>query len=494
MNFYIIYYPNSKGHEKKDYPYIELLYDKWNDFGYCTSFTAHLYINDHKSLDMGALKILHITDNFTINVIDKNFESLEEGKFCSLGQSMEYYRDLRTLEQKLYEDILHSLKDVAIYKEYYEKFKGHGGIGDSFFRSSEAKKAFSSAIQYFGGEKRDEIFNFTYKFNPPYSNQKINITFDYSKKDFVPNKMFVLVGKNGCGKTQFMERFANSLCGSESKENSIEAFDNMPLFSKVIAVSFSAFDDFKKPQQDEKRNSSGSEPMNNYIYCGIQGNDEKTLSLKEMREIGEIRFKELRKNDEKFQLWKRTMMSVLENEFEVLLKETEPEKIFEARLSSGQNILLYTMTNVIANIEYESILLFDEPELHLHPNAISNLMRTLSDLLKEYNSYAIVCTHSPLIVQETASRYIKKFVREDNLLDVRELSLESLGENLTSITEEVFNVKDVESYYKTIFRTAVNRENKNLDAILNKFPNGLSYNAMTYISVIEKNKQNRGKN
>lgn len=94
-----------------------------------------------------------------------------------------------------------------------------------------------------------------------------------------------------------MARFANSLCGAETKENSIEAFDNMPLFSKVIGVSFSAFDDFKKPEQDvlNRAFSSEKEPQNNYIYCGIQGNDGKTLSLYDMKLIAHQRLKELMK-------------------------------------------------------------------------------------------------------------------------------------------------------------------------------------------------------
>lgn len=176
---------------------------------------------------------------------------------------------------------------------------------------------------------------------------------------------------------------------------------------------------------------------------------------------------------------------MLEEEFESLVGE--PERIFETKLSSGQNILLYTMTNVIANIQDESIVLFDEPELHLHPNAISNLMRMLYDLLDEYNSYAIVSTHSPLIVQETPTRYIKKFDRKFNVLSVSDLSIEAFGENLTSITEDVFNVRDVESNYKTILRNAIEEEGKEIEGILDLFPIGLSFNAMTYLSIVEKN-------
>ncbi len=487
MYFYVVSHPNQIGTiERKVYPCIELLEDNWNDYGYETYYTAYYYTGYLKnSIELGAVKILHRSELITRSILPKEFTSLNLD-FCSLGQTLEYYRKLKKLGSNISSKIFRSLKDIAIHKEFYNNFPKQG-IEDSFFRGSEAKKAFSSAIQFFGGEKKNEVFIFKYDFTPPYSNQRIKMGFDFSEKDFLPNRICILVGKNGCGKTQFMANFANSLCGSESKENSVEAFDEMPLFSKVIGVSFSAFDNFKKPHQ-EKRISATSqgEKLNNYIYCGIQGSDGKTLSITEMKQTGKERLSGILDDEQRFEAWKKILKNVFEEEFEKNLLE-EPEDIFSKKLSSGQSILLYTMTNVIANIDQESILLFDEPELHLHPNAISNLMRMLYDLFVEYNSYAIIATHSPLIVQEIPSRNIKKFVRENNYLDIMEVPLETFGENLSAITEDIFNVRDTESSYKTILRNAIVQEGLTLEDVLEKFPIGLSYNAMTYLNIIDKN-------
>jgi len=487
LKFYVVSHPKELAMtDRQEFPYVELLSDNWNDYGFETYFTAYYYnITLEDPINLGAVKILHKNSYYTRNVIPETFTRLELNKYCSLGQSMEYYEKIRGLGVEIAQDILHGLRDIAIHKRYYYEFTNKQGIEDSFFRSSEASKAFKSAVQFFGGEKRLEEFVFSYKYNPPYSSQRINLNFDFTKKDFLPNRISVLIGKNGCGKTQFMARFANSLCGKETKENSIEAFDNMPLFSKVIAVSFSAFDDFSKPKQTKKEAFFGEEPQNNYVYCGIQGNDGRTLSLVEMQSIAKQKFRELRRKEDRYLAWEKILKNVLEDEFESLVGE--PEQIFQSKLSSGQGILLYTMTNVIANIKEESIVLFDEPELHLHPNAISNLMRMLYDLLNEYNSYAIVSTHSPLIIQETPTRYIKKFIRKKNILDVTDLTLEAFGENLTTITEDVFNVRDVESNYKTFLRNAMVEDGLQLNEILNIFPVGLSYNAMTYLGIVEKN-------
>lgn len=493
MEFYVLNHPREVGTSRREsFPYVELVSDNWDDFGYKTLFTSYFFVNNTTKVELGGIKILHITEHRTTNPLPYRFQGLEEGIYCSLGLSMDYYRQLEKLGKEHYDDYLHSLKDIAIYKSYYEPFKNHTGITDSFFRSSEPKKAFNSAIQFFGGVRKDEVFKFRYAFRPPYSTtgQIEPIYFDFTAYNLLPNRIYILVGKNGSGKTQFLSQFANSLCGEETKENSIEAFDNMPLFSKVIAVSFSAFDDFNKPHQGKKKHvmSDDDKTINNYIYCGIQGKDKKTLSIDEMKSYAKNKLLDLKDDHIKFESWKKIMENVFEDEFRSLIVDDEPEKLFDNKLSSGQSILLYTMTNVIANIEYESILLFDEPELHLHPNAISNLMRMLYELLKEFNSYAIVSTHSPLIVQETPSKSIKKIERRQNYVQVNDLSIESFGENLTAITEEVFNVREIESNYMTILREAVIYKNKSFQQILDMFPNGLSYNAMTYLNIIEKHK------
>lgn len=75
--------------------------------------------------------------------------------------------------------------------------------------------------------------------------------------------------------------------------------------------------------------------------------------------------------------------------------------------SSGQQILICTITELIANIENESIILFDEPEIHLHPNAIANMVRMFYRLLDEFNSYAIF-QHTLLLFSRRFHQSISK--------------------------------------------------------------------------------------
>ena len=89
------------------------------------------------------------------------------------------------------------------------------------------------------------------------------------------------------------------------------------------------------------------------------------------------------------------------------------------------------------------MILFDEPETHLHPNAISSLLNTIFRLVKRFESFCIIATHSPLIIQEIPARNIFIIERENNIAFVRELERESFGENLTVITQDIFGNKEI---------------------------------------------------
>jgi len=66
------------------------------------------------------------------------------------------------------------------------------------------------------------------------------------------------------------------------------------------------------------------------------------------------------------------------------------------KLSSGHAIVLLTITRLV-ELDERSLVLIDEPEVHLHPPLLSAFVRALSDLLIELNGVAIVATHSPVM-------------------------------------------------------------------------------------------------
>jgi predicted ATP-dependent endonuclease of OLD family len=155
-------------------------------------------------------------------------------------------------------------------------------------------------------------------------------------------------------------------------------------------------------------------------------------------------------------------------------------------LSSGQNILIFIITELIANITNDSIVLYDEPETHLHPNAIAKLIKALNNILERYNSFAIIATHSPIVVQETPSRNVRLFDRIGNTPMIKPLGEESFGENLTKINDSIFYLNQVKESYKEYFDQKI--KEKTIDEINQEFDNKLSMNALLYLNAIDKKK------
>lgn len=117
--------------------------------------------------------------------------------------------------------------------------------------------------------------------------------------------------------------------------------------------------------------------------------------------------------------------------------------------------MIRIITEIVANIRYASLVIYDEPETHLHPNAITQLINAIYNLTNEFQSYCILATHSPLIVRELLSSNVYIMEREENILSIRKPIRETFGENLTVITEDIFGNNSIPNQYKEILNHLV---------------------------------------
>lgn len=119
-------------------------------------------------------------------------------------------------------------------------------------------------------------------------------------------------------------------------------------------------------------------------------------------------------------------------------------------------------------MRYDTLLLFDEPETHLHPNAITALMSALYKLLEVYQSYAIVVTHSPLVVREIKGSQVRVMDRIGDFAVIRGIQQETLGASISSLVDEIFGNKDIPKYYRKKIKQLVSEgysENEIIRAI-----------------------------
>lgn len=280
-----------KPYNKSYFNKIVLGHDRWNDYGYCTNYVMFYCDESGITHEIGYVKIyckqldVEIEQtNSEVNIVDYLQSGTEVNKltsdFCSLGQDLNYYHNLIKFFPHEYNEILVRMRDMATDKSISDEYVDYNGVKNSLFRNGSALKAFNEAAEVIAGDIKSHDMSFSYVYSPPYANVTTDIKFDFSKRnDCFPYRVNAVVGKNGTGKTLLLMKLAEAISGSASDFRQIQTFlDSRPSFDKVMSVSFSVFDSFRKPK-DNKYCS--------YVYCGIQKNisedekEDKDINLKE---------------------------------------------------------------------------------------------------------------------------------------------------------------------------------------------------------------------
>lgn len=111
-------------------------------------------------------------------------------------------------------------------------------------------------------------------------------------------------------------------------------------------------------------------------------------------------------------------------------------------LSSGQETFVNLIINILALIKPNSLILIDEPENTLHPNIEIDFISILQDILsdEDFNSFAIIATHSPTIVREIPENFVRviKFDGSGQPL-IDSPSIKTFGADIGTITNYVFD-------------------------------------------------------
>lgn len=455
--------------------------NNWNDYSLKSEFRLTYYKTELINHYIGEIKIMKYNEDSLIEHLEETFTLLDDS-FCSLGQSIEYYNNLKNYLGKDFESVLWSLKDSGFYTDILEKFENTYYFKNSIIRGNSQERLLREAKYLIYDYDLSNLYSFKYNSKPKFAENTLEIDFDFKIKNNVPNRIYTLIGKNGTGKTQLITTLPLDI----SKNNHQNFVPKIPLFSKVIAVSYSIFDKFEIPKKTESFN---------YVYCGLK--DIKGEVISERRQI--LRFHNTWKKIQekgKMEEWKMILDNFLEKEIieEFIVKDEEfVLKVdldgfgkVRKKLSSGQTILLYIITEIFANIRYDSLIIYDEPETHLHPNAISQLINTIYDLVNKFQSYCIIATHSPLIVQEILSKNVYVVEKQGKIASVRKIGKETFGENLTVLTEEIFGNRAIPKQYEIILSNLVD-EGLNYEEIKGKLESDnmtLSLNAILYLKTL----------
>ena len=454
IRFYVGMPPSS-------FPAFVLYGDSWDDYSRKTRFQL-FYRKEEKvqAVEIGGVKIMHANELVTRNVIPQDFSELPD-KFCSVGQEDRYYQNLKTLFPENYKTILYALRDAAYFSMIADRYQHTISFQKSLLRYPGALKAFRNAHCIMEGIDMRNRYNFTLYTKRPYFDNVVNVCMSFGDLDdrYNLDRIKALIGENGSGKSSVLYALAKAL--HDGDETAFES-GKIPDFSKVIAISYSIFD---------KLFELAHKSSFNFVYCGLRDRDNELITEKDKKKRFEISIEEIvykeRTSDYYNTLAEVVDKGLLDEVFQSrgnIDKRTFHEIL--SKMSSGQAMITSIITELYAHIRENSLILFDEPEVHLHANAVTELVRILFEICNEFNSACVVATHSAVVLQELLARNVIVLEQDEDTMErrTRLMNTETLGENLTTITEDVFGRSTIDKHYGYVIKKLI-KNGKNVDDI-----------------------------
>lgn len=537
-------YPSSRNEPRSINTKYGLQKDKWNDYSFQTLYGLYYRPEEPNSdlVFIGGVKILRrgqaAADPLQVN---DPFDRLGP-EFCSVGTSLDYYERLSNIRPSDRYEIVTALNDVIANSQLSVEFMAEPGWKTSLFRDNSEWERFLDDATAVYSKSSGQLPDITtaFSFRPSKASDKLNLNFDapepqmYSgpyrrvgpsrKEVLLPRRIVALIGRNGSGKSTFLARLAHVAFASKDARMSsgIRAMGELTPpdlnFFRIITVSYSAFDNFTVPGLDDRDKRQQSleieRGQGRFVYCGLRDIAEEArqnLAYEPRRIPAEPRQNELGHQRKTY----LKSIDKLADEFDALVKRinsTGKRSLFQAALepifadpsfsqlselapvelldenprqtfmdwSTGHKIALHVVASLVANATRKSLVLFDEPETHLHPPLAAALMHSLRIILEETNAFCIAATHSPVVIQETLARHVRIVTRTGDEMQLAKPRLETFGENLGVLTYDIFGLTVADTDFHEVLNLLIKGadEIEEIDAL---FDPGLSAQARAYV-------------
>ena len=452
-----------------------LIEDQWDDwFQYSTMYDLYVVDSSSQTEYMGKVKIgqKNMGEKQRRPDLPQSFESLSS-VFFSLGQDSHYYENIKNLGDVFREDILEALKDISYDLNLLKSANKEHVMKASLLRSVPISTVRGQFHRIALGGSRLTAYHFEYTSCPVRKDcNPVTLQFDVNPESNPPTNIHVVIGRNGVGKTYLISNMIRSIIyqRSDLKENAgktrfLTEYETVAdHFSRIIFVSFSAFDELNFKSRSEK-----------FIKIGLPSSSNEKSSIEVMNSTFSASFSACIFGPQKRLTQKILHMLTSDPMFSEsgILNFCDDDLCWESstlvsvfsRLSSGHKIILLSVIQLIEKVTEKTLVFLDEPEGHLHPPLLSAFVRALSELLTDTNGVAIIATHSPVILQEVPRSCIWKLRRTGANSHAERLEVESFGADITTLTTEIFGLEVTNSGFHSLLQILVNKYHT-YDAVL----------------------------
>ena len=464
----------------KRYPCFILVFNwDWTDYEYHTWFCLFYFASEADRRMIGELKLMNSEQDNTMDALPEEFDEPLDDSFCSLGIKTDYYIGLRQelKNEQLIKEVQHYLCDCTFEPAIYDQHRDERIFNVSLMRDLSAMDALQEGQSLAMGIEPDEMYSFSYTYHPKYDNSlyadwKVHIP--YKPLKFM--RTFGIIGINGVGKTQILSSFITDLLAQK-----VDNFKILPHFKNIIVICSTPFDSYPVEKQDTREIV--------YRLCCLE--QDKTLTLDGIKQnLNRIMKQPTVEHVSMLTVWVDLIREYVDSAFVdhvvILKRDADGSEYYDINgddlgsnvniLSSGQLHILSLVTYICANIHYRSLLFIDEPEVHLHPHITMEFMAMLSGLLSVFKSYAIIATHTPLVVREMAGKNVFLMQKmQDGIPQIAPVGFETLGEDVGTLYRNLFGYDEQSSYFKKMVDKLCDR-GKSYEEIVRYFQQGMNLN------------------
>lgn len=512
--------------------------DGWDDFGFKTQYHVYYFGTEFDGF-VGNVKILRRGQQETSDsLLPVGQWAPLDDNFCSLGQSLDYYERLASLPEHVRKEILETLRDALHDPVHAATFQSEPGWRTSVMRDVDDDGYVTLARvllerDYDALPSRDVKLRFTVTgwqnsldldfSGPPRPSLRPPMPFGTTPTLGLPERVAVLTGRNGSGKSTLLFRLARVLHASQADRRQLRNLGSIEPagigFSRIITIAYSAFDTFQVPGTNEAEKGQIIKDIQSnsgrYIFAGLrdiarelsESLADLSVSAPDPEDNGFAldrkdftHLKSAKQLADEYAIaidviFHRNRTPILLRVLNILFSDPsfaeisgkspidflqEDQRRAFMSWSTGHKIVLHATATLIGNAIPKSIVLMDEPESHLHPPLLAAFMHGVRAVLDKYDSFAVIATHSPVVVQETLRRHISIVSRVEGGTTILPSRIETYGESIGEITNEVFGLHANATDYHAALRGMV-EEGLTLEQIDGQFDSGMSLQARAYV-------------
>ncbi|MBR0731581.1 AAA family ATPase [Bradyrhizobium japonicum] len=375
-------------------------------------------------------------------------------------------------------------------------------------RSSSAYVAFRHGSRYLRpqplNKALDSASSFHISARLPSANNSYEIDFDFQPDELHRDRVAVLIGRNGTGKTQLMLKLIEAQQPGHHQQDEVPAFISPPaMFNRLLMFSSVASDTYP-------RSIPPWSGVDYQYFSMIGGTDAEDDALTGalidcLRDHTQFHFPTIERpfgTTNRLSLLQRALESLSMSEHIHLPLKEQPDphdlpdtRVWNGRqyfplfrslneqrnlllvrkvdwsrspvafglgtaprtLSSGELAMLRFAAQAAGSIETGCLLLFDEPETHLHPNFVSEFMTILHTLLAITRSVAIIVTHSAYVVREVPRQRVRILSVNDRIVSVDQPRLQTFGASIDGISQFIFGDSNISHRYEEVLENWLNQ-------------------------------------